>query len=73
MKKAYDKEIARLGRKIKELRKEHKFTQQTLADLCEIDIRTIQRIETGEYEIGLKVLYAVAKAFEIHITKLLED
>jgi transcriptional regulator with XRE-family HTH domain len=37
-----------LGIRIAELRIENSMTQKELADLCTIDIRTIQRIEAGE-------------------------
>lgn len=72
MKKAYNQELKRLGEKIKEIRAEKNFTQQHLSDLCEVDIRTIQRIENGEHGIGLHILYAIAGAFGINASKLLE-
>lgn len=37
-----------LGLKVSELRKEKGFTQEQLAEFCEITPRTIQRIESGE-------------------------
>lgn len=37
-----------LGTRISELRIQNSMTQKELADLCNIDIRTIQRIEAGE-------------------------
>lgn len=37
-----------LGRKISELRKSKGLTQEELVELCNISVRTIQRIETGE-------------------------
>ncbi|RMA66175.1 helix-turn-helix domain-containing protein [Ulvibacter antarcticus] len=37
-----------LGRKIIELRKQKGLTQEELVDLCNINVRTIQRIEAGE-------------------------
>ena len=48
------------------------MTQQTLADLCELDIRTIQRIEVGEYGIGLHILYALADAFKMTASELID-
>ncbi len=39
-----------LGLKVSELRKEKGFTQEQLAEFCEITPRTIQRIESGEVE-----------------------
>ncbi|MCJ7717663.1 MAG: helix-turn-helix domain-containing protein [Anaerolineales bacterium] len=39
-----------LGIKVTELRKEKGFTQEHLAEVCEVTPRTIQRIESGEVE-----------------------
>src|SRR5690554_5262090 len=37
-----------LGQKILELRKQKGLTQEELVDMCNINVRTIQRIEAGE-------------------------
>ena len=65
MEKKYSTEIKQLGKKIKKLRESKKMTQQSLSVLCNIDIRTVQRIEKGEYGMGRHLLFAVADAFEI--------
>jgi uncharacterized Tic20 family protein/DNA-binding Xre family transcriptional regulator len=39
-----------LGLKIAELRQQKGFTQEKLAEYCEVSTRTIQRIESGEVE-----------------------
>jgi uncharacterized Tic20 family protein len=39
-----------LGLKITELRQQNSFTQEKLAEYCEVSTRTIQRIENGEVE-----------------------
>jgi uncharacterized Tic20 family protein/DNA-binding Xre family transcriptional regulator len=39
-----------LGLKVAELRKEKGYTQEQLAEVCEVTPRTIQRIESGEVE-----------------------
>ena len=39
-----------LGLKITELRQQKGFTQERLAEFCEVSARTIQRIESGEVE-----------------------
>jgi transcriptional regulator with XRE-family HTH domain len=39
-----------LGQKITELRNSRRITQKELAELCKVDIRTIQRIESGEVD-----------------------
>lgn len=72
MQNNYEIELKILGQKIKMLRESKKMTQQKLADVCEIDIRTIQRIEIGEYGSGLPVIFAIAEAFEISASQLLD-
>ena len=37
-----------LGKRIQELRKSQGITQEELVDLCNVSVRTIQRIEAGE-------------------------
>lgn len=39
-----------LGLKITELRQQKGFTQEKLAEYCEVSTRTVQRIESGEVE-----------------------
>lgn len=67
MKKAYKQELKQLGKKIKAIRLSQKMTQETLADLCEIDVRTIQRIEKGENGIGINILFAISEALKISL------
>jgi DNA-binding XRE family transcriptional regulator len=42
-----------------------KLTQQGLADFCQVDIRTIQRVETGEYNFKLDLLLSICKALGV--------
>jgi transcriptional regulator with XRE-family HTH domain len=70
--KKYVKQILRFGANVKMLREKRSFTQQQLADLCEVDIRTIQRIERGEFGVNLHILYALADALDVTIVKLVE-
>lgn len=72
MQKTYVAELKKLGKKIKNIRESEKMTQQTLSDLCEIDIRTIQRIEKGEFGSGLHILFAIADAFKISAAELIK-
>jgi len=69
--KKYSSELNQLGKQIQKLKESKKMTQQSLSDLCNIDIRTVQRIEKGEYGMGLHLLFAIADAFEIKKADLL--
>ena len=53
-------------REIKEMRLERHWSQDQLAEMSGLSIRTIQRIENGE-NAGLESLKALAAVFEINI------
>lgn len=57
---------------IRELRKQKGWTQENLAEKCNLSVRTIQRLESGE-DGNLTTLNLVAKAFEVKIGDLFES
>lgn len=63
----------KLGRKIKELRKKYRHTQEKLSELANIDYKYLQKIE-GKNPPALKIdtINRLAKAFNISISKLLD-
>ena len=73
MEKKYTEKLKEFGLIIRKLREGKQYSQQELADRCEIDIRTIQRIERGDSGIGLHILFALAEAFEIAPYQLLKS
>ena len=73
MKKNYSLNVKRFGEKVKKLREENNYTQEALSDLCEVDIRTIQRIEKGEFGTGLPLIFALADAFRITPAELFKS
>ena len=64
-KNKYELEIVRLGILIKELRQKESMTQEQLSTLCNVDVRTIQRIEKGEQNISISLLFSIADALKI--------
>ena len=56
-----------IGSKIKELRRNRHLSQEELADIINVNFRTIQRIETGRNVPSLETLSKLAQAFEINI------
>ena len=54
---------------IRKLRLEKGWSQEQLAEICDLSVRTIQRIERGQKP-SLESLKALASAFEIDVTDL---
>ncbi|QSB26743.1 helix-turn-helix domain-containing protein [Flavobacterium sp. CLA17] len=70
-KNRYESEIVRLGLLIRELRIKEKITQAQLSTLCNVDVRTIQRIEKGKQNITISLLFTIADALKINPSILL--
>jgi transcriptional regulator with XRE-family HTH domain len=70
--KSYDIELKRIGNKIKALRIKNKMTQQNLSDFCDVDIRTIQRIEVGEQNVALTLIMAISEGLGVRVSELLD-
>lgn len=60
------------GLKIKELRKQKKYSQEQLAILASINKSYISKIETGKTEVSLDIINKLAMAFEIEINQLFD-
>ena len=72
MEKTYEDQVKQFGLKVKKLRESQEMTQQNLADECEVDIRTIQRIERGDFGVGLYIIFSLSSAFQIQPHELLK-
>ncbi len=66
-------ELIIFGKRIKKLRLDRKLTQTELADLCQVDIRTIQRIEKGQQNISLSLLLSLIGVLCVNVSDLLGD
>ncbi len=73
MQSSFENDLKQFGTEIKSVRKAKKITQLQLASLCDIDIRTIQRIEKGEFNPSLRVLISIANAFEMSLSSLIKQ
>ena len=60
----------RLGRRIQELRKSHKLTQEQLAEKIEIGTSNISYIETDKFYPTPDTLSKIAKALNVEIYEL---
>jgi transcriptional regulator with XRE-family HTH domain len=54
---------------VKSLRQKHNWSQEQLAQLSGLNIRTIQRVEKGD-SVGLETLKSLAAVFEIDVSVL---
>lgn len=59
-----------LGRKISELRKAKGLTQEELVEKCNISVRTIQRIETGEVTPRSYTVKTILTALDYDLEKI---
>lgn len=64
----------RLGKRLKDLRKKKKLTQERLAGLAGLEYKYIQRLESKKPSSPtLNTLEKLAKAFNIRISKLIDS
>ena len=57
---------------VKKLRDRNGWTQEQLAECCDLNVRTIQRVESGK-KASLETLHSLASVFEVDISKLTEE
>ena len=62
-----------LGLKIKKRRKELKYTQEQLSELCDISTGFLCHIEAGTRILSLETLYKIAISLKISIDYLILD
>jgi transcriptional regulator with XRE-family HTH domain len=66
----YETEIARLGERIRELRKARNYTQEQLAAYTEIPRSNISKIENGLMNLEFKTIVRIAQALEVELSSL---
>lgn len=61
-----------LGLRLRQLRKKHKYTQEKLSELAEVDYKHIQLLESRKPPaIKIDTIEKIAKAFDMSVSKLL--
>ena len=65
-------ELIKLGQKIKFERKKRNLSQEELVELSGISVHGISNIETGKTDIKYTNLLALANAFNLKISELLD-
>jgi transcriptional regulator with XRE-family HTH domain len=66
------RQIQLVGRKIRELRKEHKLTQVELSQRLGIQQSDLSRMEQGEYRVSLDTLFRILAEFQMSIGEFFE-
>ena len=61
------RQIQLVGRKIRQLRKEHKLTQVELSSRLGIQQSDLSRMEQGEYRVSLDILFRILAEFKMSI------
>jgi uncharacterized Tic20 family protein len=64
---------ATIGKKIIQFRKVKGLTQEMLSELTGLNVRTIQRIESGEVDPRLHTLTTIAEALGVNLEELLPE
>ncbi|HXI13614.1 MAG TPA: helix-turn-helix transcriptional regulator [Thermoanaerobaculia bacterium] len=62
-----------VGRKIRQLRRQRKFTQVELARKIGIHQSDLSRMEQGEYKVGLDTLLKILQTFNLSIGDFFDD
>jgi transcriptional regulator with XRE-family HTH domain len=64
--------IISIGLKIREIRKAKGLTQETLANMCDIEESTLNRIELGKANTSLTHIKSIADALQVSPKELLD-
>lgn len=59
--------------RLRELRAEHDWSQQALADRLEVSRQTVISIERGKYAPSLPLAFKIARVFELRIEEIFSD
>lgn len=68
----HSKFAKKVGKRIKQLRKERNWKQSRLATECNMDEQNISRIETGRTSPTLKTLLKIATVFKMSPAELID-
>lgn len=66
------KALKSVGLRIRKLREKEGYSQQEFADLCDMELSQINRIELGKVNTSISVLFKLAEILKIPASKLLE-
>jgi len=64
--------IVKLGKKIRELRIKNGFSQEHFANLCDLELSQINRIELGKINTSISQVFLIAKILGVKAKDLLD-
>ncbi len=64
--------MKQIGKRLRALRKSHKYTQEQVAEKAGINSTYYGRVERGEANISLELLIPLAKSLEVTLSELLD-
>jgi transcriptional regulator with XRE-family HTH domain len=67
------RQVQLVGRKIRQLRKEHNLTQTELSARIGIQQSDLSRMEKGEYRVSLDTLFRILAEFEVTMAQFFDD
>lgn len=65
--------ITRFGENVRKYRTAKGLTMNELAGICDVELGTISTVERGIVNCTISTAYAISKALDITIDKLLEE
>ncbi|MCZ4223492.1 helix-turn-helix domain-containing protein [Pedobacter rhodius] len=65
--------ITRFGDNVRKYRNAKGLTMNELAGLCDVELGAISTVERGKVNCTISTAYAISKALEVSIDKLLEE
>jgi len=64
--------LFKLGQKIRYERVKRKMSQEELAEVADMNFRSISYIECGKHDVKFLTLEKIAKAFDMEISELIQ-
>ena len=64
--------MKQIGKRLRALRKSHKYTQEQVAEKAGINSTYYGRVERGEANISLELLIPLARSLEVSLSELLD-
>ena len=59
--------------RLRELRAEHGWSQQALAERLEVSRQTVNALETGKYDPSLPLAFRIGRVFGMKIEEIFDD